>query len=234
MLYSGVTGKISIKKGTAEAVDVLHMSGFSVDISKDIIEDVSFGRSFKEKIPSIMDWSASADGSADFETGAGQDMLLEAFYDGAKIQATFHLDNGTFLRGDGYVESLSISHAADGKAEVSIGLAGNDAVALTAAAGTGTVTALGDLVVTSAAGTSTNDTKLTVAGSAGVGNKFVYRLGTAWFGFGLNAALTTGWLDLTSGSNVEAGASATKATIAEVTSGNLAVGRGVVTLIKKV
>lgn len=131
MLYSGVTGKLSIKKGAAEAVDILHMSNFSVELTKEILEVMSFGNDYKEKIPSIKDWSASADGTADFDTTSGQKTLVDAFEDGAKLEGSFYLDATTFLKGDCYIESISIEHAADGKADISISLAGSDAVLLT-------------------------------------------------------------------------------------------------------
>ena len=136
MLYSGVTGKISMKKGTAEAVDIVHMSSWSVELSKEMIEVVSFGDDYKEKVPSIKDWSASADGAADFDTTGGQAMLVEAFEDGSALTGSFYLNDDTFLVGDCYIESLSIEHAADGKADISISLAGSQAVTLTVPSGT--------------------------------------------------------------------------------------------------
>ncbi len=130
-LYSGVTGKISIKKGEDTAIDIVHMSSWSVELTKDIIEAVSFGEDYKEKVPSIKDWSASADGSADFDKDGGQKVLLDAFESGVKLVASFYLDEDTFFVGDCYIESLSIEHAADGKGDISISLAGSKAVSLT-------------------------------------------------------------------------------------------------------
>lgn len=130
-LYSGVTGKISVKKGTDDAIDIVHMASWSVELTKEIIDVVSFGDDYKEKIPSIKDWSASADGTADFDADGGQKMLLDAFESGEKLTGSFYLDDDTFLVGDCYIESLSIEHAADGKADISISLAGSKAVALT-------------------------------------------------------------------------------------------------------
>lgn len=134
-LYTGVTGKISAKQGTGDAIDIAHMANFSVELSKEILEVISFGNDYKEKVPSIKDWSASADGSADFAANGGQKMLLDAFESGNVLECTFYLDETTFLKGDCYVESLSISHAADGKADISISLAGSNAVVLTVPSG---------------------------------------------------------------------------------------------------
>ena len=126
-LYTVVTGKISIKNGAGAETDILHMSSWSVELSKEIVESVSFGMDYKEKVPAIKDWSASADGDADFDTESGQKILLDAFESGAELTGSFYLDEDTFLVGKCFVESLSISHAADGKAEVSISLAGSGA-----------------------------------------------------------------------------------------------------------
>lgn len=130
-LYSGVTGKLSVKKGKDAAVDIVHMASWNVELSKEILEIVSFGEDYKEKVPSIKDWSASADGTADFATDGGQKMLLDAFESGEMLTGSFYLDEDTFLVGDCCVESLSIEHAADGKADISISLAGSKAVSLT-------------------------------------------------------------------------------------------------------
>ena len=130
-LYTGVTGKISIKSGTSEATDLLHMSNWKVSISKNIIEAISFGEDYKEKVPSVKDWSATADGSADFDTKSGQKALIDAFEAGTVLTGSFYLSEGVFFQGDCLVESLDISDAADGKADISISLAGSKAVGLT-------------------------------------------------------------------------------------------------------
>ena len=130
-LYTGVTGKIAVKKGTAAAVDIDHMSGWTVDLSREIIEVVSLGSDAKEKIAGIKDWTASFDGTADFATTSGQKDLMDAYDDGSELEASFYLDDDTFLTGNCLIESLSISNTADGKAEISISLSGTGSTALT-------------------------------------------------------------------------------------------------------
>ena len=126
MLYTGVTGKISI-----DGNEILHMANWSVDLSKNILDDVSFGQPFKGKAPGINDWSSSFDGTTDFSTGSGQYDLVTAFANGTFVDADFYLDDDTFLSGNALIESLSISSAADGKSDISIGLAGNLGVLFT-------------------------------------------------------------------------------------------------------
>lgn len=134
MLYTGVTGSIKVAEynentaGTASAL--AHMANWKVNVTREMIEVVSFGSSYKEKIPSIKDWSASSDGKADFDSDNGQAKLVEAFENGTKLRASFYLDENTFLEGDCYIESLDIEHAADGAGDISISLAGSNAVEL--------------------------------------------------------------------------------------------------------
>lgn len=131
-LYTGVTGKLSFKASGAESeTDIVHMSSWNVSLSKEILEVLSFGSDYKEKAASIKDWSASADGTCDFDTKSGQKILYDAFESGNTIKGTFYLNENTFLQGDCLVESLEIDHSADGKADISISLAGSKAAVLT-------------------------------------------------------------------------------------------------------
>lgn len=131
MLYTGVTGKVSIKQGEATAKDLAHISNFTVDISREMVEVASLGSKYKEKVPGIMDWSASADGTADFATTSGQKDLFDAFDAGTELECSFYLTADLFLVGTAFVESLSISTEAEGKADISISLAGTGGILLT-------------------------------------------------------------------------------------------------------
>ncbi len=130
-IYTGVTGKISIKKGATAAKDIVHMANWTVDLSKEMIEAISFGSNYKEKVPGIKDWTASFDGTADFATESGQKDLVDAYEDDSVLEASFYLDATTFLKGNCYIESLSITSAAEGKADITIGLSGSGAALLT-------------------------------------------------------------------------------------------------------
>lgn len=126
MLYTGVTGYIKVGSTT-----IAHMSSWEVELSKEIIEVVSFGNDYKEKVPSIKDWSASADGAADFDTSSGQADLVTAFEDGTLLTFGFGITETTFFEGTGYIESLSITNEADGNVSLSISVAGSNAITLT-------------------------------------------------------------------------------------------------------
>ena len=130
-LYQGVTGKISTKASAGGTEEYLaHMTSWNVDMSMAIDEQAFFGGSkaeegFTEKTPGVKSWTASGDGAADFATTSGQNTLLQAYLDQEPLIFTFYLDENTGLQGEGYIESLSISHSADGKAEMSISVSGN-------------------------------------------------------------------------------------------------------------
>lgn len=129
MLYTGLTGYI--KTGiTPSQVTIAHMSSWEVELSAEIIEVVSFGNSYKEKVPSIKDWSATVDGAADFATLSGQKALVDAFEAGTLLTFGFGLTATDFMVGTGYIESLTITDEADGNVTISMSVAGSNAVIL--------------------------------------------------------------------------------------------------------
>jgi predicted secreted protein len=130
MLYTGVTGYIKVGSGVSGKA-LAHMSSWEVELSKDIIEVVSFGNDYKEKVPSIKDWSASADGAVDFATDSGQKELINAFEDGTLLTFGFGITETIFMEGTGYIESLTITDEADGNVSLSISVAGSNAITLT-------------------------------------------------------------------------------------------------------
>ena len=131
-LYTGVTGYIKVgEKASAKAI--AHMSSWEVELSKDIIEVVSFGNSYKEKVPSIKDWSASCDGAVDFTTDSGQKQLVDAFENGTLLTFGFGITESIFMEGTGYIESLTITDEADGNVSLSMSVAGSNAITLNGA-----------------------------------------------------------------------------------------------------
>lgn len=127
MLYTGVTGKVKLGDNL-----IAHIANFSVEVTSDIQEVVSFGNKYKEKVPSILDWSADVDGAADFAPGSKQKDLWDAMNNQTLLTFGFYLDDDTYMEGNGYIESLSIDNAADGNAEVSASISGSGAATLTA------------------------------------------------------------------------------------------------------
>lgn len=126
-LYSGKTGYIKI--GTGEVAKIVaHMSSFSIDLSTEIIEVVAFGNTYKEKIPSIMDWTASADGNCDFATDSGQYDLYTAYTNGTLVTIGLGLTEDTYFEGTAYISSLAIENSSDGSPTVAIEFSGSNAL----------------------------------------------------------------------------------------------------------
>lgn len=125
-LYTGLTG--FIKTGASPSqVTLAHMSSWEVELSTEIIEVVSFGNTYKEKVPSIKDWSATADGAVDFASNSGQAALIAAFEAGTLLYFGFCITPTEYLLGTGYIESLTITDEADGNVTISISVAGSNA-----------------------------------------------------------------------------------------------------------
>lgn len=130
-LYTGKTGYIKITNDSEVSTKVAHMSSFSLDMSMDIIEVVSYGDSYKEKMPSIKDWSASADGRCDFETGSGQEDLINAHQNGDLVTIGLGLTDTIFFEGTAYIESITVDSDVEDSPTVSIEFAGSNAIIFT-------------------------------------------------------------------------------------------------------
>lgn len=129
MLYTGLTGYI--KTGVSPSqVTIAHMSSWEIELTSEMAEVVSFGKDYKEKVPTIKDWTASCDGAADFATASGQAALVTAFEAGTLLTFGFGLDTTTYFEGTGYIDSLSVSNEADGNVTISISVSGSNAIVL--------------------------------------------------------------------------------------------------------
>ena len=126
MLYTGITGKVKLGEKL-----IAHIANFSLETTSEIQEVISFGNKFKEKVPSILDWTADVDGAADFAKDSGQKELWDAMNNQTLLTFGFYLNDATYMEGSGYIESLSIDNAADGNAEVSASISGSGSLELT-------------------------------------------------------------------------------------------------------
>ena len=134
--FTGLTA--SVKIGSGEGAKVLaYISGVDLNLEKDIIEILSFGMTYKEKVPAIKDWSASIDGTVALATGGTQKGLYDAFESGAPLTLGIYLDTTTYFEGTGYVQSFDISAAPDDKISLSSEIAGSGATTLTLPTGGG-------------------------------------------------------------------------------------------------
>ena len=125
--FTGLTAEVKIG-----AILLGYMSGIDLSLEKSIIEILSFGKKWKDKIPAIKDWSATVDGTAAFASGGSQMQLWGAYEDDTEIELGIYLDKNTYFSGSALVQSLSLSGAPDDKMSISCELAGTGAVVLTA------------------------------------------------------------------------------------------------------
>ena len=134
--FTGLTASVKIGSGSSAKV-LAYISGVDLNLEKDIIEILSFGMTYKEKVPAIKDWSASIDGTVALATNGTQKEFYDAFESGAPLTLGIYLDTTTYFEGTGYVQSFDISAAPDDKISLSSEIAGSGATTLTLPTGGG-------------------------------------------------------------------------------------------------
>lgn len=128
--YTGLTA--SVKAGTGQsAKTIAYISGVDLSLEKEIIEILSFGMTYKEKVPAIKDWSVSVEGTVAFAKDGTQKDLYDAYENGTALTLGIYLDDKNYFEGSGYVSSLEISAAPNDKISLSAEIAGSGAVVLT-------------------------------------------------------------------------------------------------------
>ncbi len=128
--YTGLTASIKIKKDAGTPTTIAYVSGFNLNLSKDIIEILQFGAQYKEKVPSIKDWTASIDGTVALAAEGTQKQLYDAFESGDPITIGCYLDETVYFEGSALVSSFEIDAAPDDAITLSSELAGTGAVTL--------------------------------------------------------------------------------------------------------
>lgn len=124
--FTGLTAKVTLGEET-----LAYISGCTLSLSKDIIEILSFGMTYKEKVPSIKDWSLSTDGTVALAKGGTQEKLYNAFESGDPLEISIYLNETTYFSGTGYVSSFEIEAAPDDKISLSSEISGSGATVLT-------------------------------------------------------------------------------------------------------
>lgn len=139
MPYKGITGRLTIlsdsqknekSSGNYVGTPVAYISNWSVEETRDVVEITQLGAKTKEILPTLLYWSASAEGAADFSGGA-QQALRKAMTEGTLVNVRFYLDKNTYLDGSAYVTAFSVNISAEDKGGVSISLTGNGGLKLT-------------------------------------------------------------------------------------------------------
>lgn len=128
--FTGLTASVKIGEH-ASAETIAYISGVDLTLEKDIIEILAFGAEFKEKVPSIKDWSVSIDGTVALAESGTQKKLYDAFNSGDPITLGIYLNDTTYFEGTGYVSNFNISASPDDKISLSSEIAGSGATTLT-------------------------------------------------------------------------------------------------------
>lgn len=127
--FTGLTAQVKIGDSPS-AKTLAYISGCTLSLSKDIIEILAFGMSYKEKVPSIKDWTLSVDGTVAIAEGGTQKELYDAFESGNLITLGIYLDDNTYFDGKGYVSSFEMEAAPDDKISLSSEISGNGATVM--------------------------------------------------------------------------------------------------------
>lgn len=124
--YSGLTALIKIN-----GVKVAYLNNLELNLEKDIAEILQFGAQYKEKLPTIKNWTASNEGTVAFAAGESQHKLYQAFESGELVTLTVQLDQGVYFEGNALVSSLSISGSPDDALSISVEFEGSGGVSFT-------------------------------------------------------------------------------------------------------
>ena len=84
--YSGLTALIKIN-----GVKVAYLNNLELNLEKDIAEILQFGAQYREKLPTIKNWTASNEGTVAFAAGESQHKLYQAFESGELVTLTIQL-----------------------------------------------------------------------------------------------------------------------------------------------
>lgn len=124
--YSGLTALIKIN-----GVKVAYLNNLELNLEKDIAEVLQFGAQYKEKLPTIKNWTASNEGTVAFAAGESQHKLYQAFESGELVTLTVQLDQGVYFEGNALVSNLSISGAPDDALSISVEFEGSGGITFT-------------------------------------------------------------------------------------------------------
>lgn len=128
--FSGLTA--SVKLGAhSSATSIAYISGFDLKLDKSVADVIQFGAGWKEKLPTVKDWSGSCDGTAAFATAGNQKALLDAFINDTVVTIGIYLNETTYFEGTALISSMSLSAAADDKVSITAEFAGSGAIVAT-------------------------------------------------------------------------------------------------------
>ena len=102
--YTGLTALVMLNGTT-----IGYINSVELNLEKDIAEILQFGAQYKEKLPTIKNWTASSDGTVAFASGGAQHKLYQAFETGEPVTLRIKLDSAVYFEGKALIASLSLS-----------------------------------------------------------------------------------------------------------------------------
>ena len=124
--YSGLTARVQLN-----GVTIGYINSLELNLEKDIAEVLQFGAQYKEKLPTIKNWTASSEGTVAFAAGESQHKLYQAFESGEFVTLTIKLDEGAYFEGSALISTLSISGSPDDALSISVEFEGSGAILFT-------------------------------------------------------------------------------------------------------
>lgn len=124
--YSGLTARVQLN-----GVLIGYLNSVELNLEKDIADILQFGAQYREKLPTIKNWTASSEGTVAFAAGDAQHKLYQAYESGEFVTLTIKLDEAVYFEGSALVSSLSISGSPDDAMSISVEFEGSGALTFT-------------------------------------------------------------------------------------------------------
>lgn len=124
--FTGLTARVMLGQEV-----IGYLNSVELNLEKDIAEVLQFGAEYREKLPTIKNWTASSEGTAAFVNGSSQHKLYKAYESGEEITLTIKLNEGTYFEGKALVSSLSVSGSPDAAMSISVEFEGSGAIEFT-------------------------------------------------------------------------------------------------------
>lgn len=124
--FTGLTARVMLEQEV-----IGYLNSVELNLEKDIAEVLQFGAEYREKLPTIKNWTASSEGTAAFVNGSSQHKLYQAYESGEEVTLTIKLNEGTYFEGKALVSSLSVSGSPDAAMSISVEFEGSGAIEFT-------------------------------------------------------------------------------------------------------
>lgn len=121
--YTGLTALVMLNGTTIGYINSVELS-----LEKDIAEILQFGAQYREKLPTIKNWTASSDGTVAFASGGAQHKLYQAFETGELVTLRIKLDSAVYFEGKALIGSLSLSGSPDAQMDISVDFEGSGGI----------------------------------------------------------------------------------------------------------